>query len=403
MRAMALVLLGVLVVACDNDGLEARVSQLEAELQAMEAKLAGAPGTPGPQGEAGPPGPQGEAGPPGPQGEPGLPGPQGEPGPEGSGIPFETDEDTAPPAPAQPVGTLTFTGNGPGMTLAVHSITFGVGRPLNPTGVSSRPLLAFLDPLVAEVELGRTYTGSFEALARGIPWSRVTFTPATGAAPALASVDFELAFATRIEHLTAPGPNELQLVRLELIFDVLRVTPTAGGAASWSYVSDSGNGTASNTALSFVVGDFSVLPSATPAEAMTIAVEAATPLTGSGGSPVGRPLAEPFVVHGVALGPLTAQALIRVTRGQPWPFLANGAVTLDVVDDATGTRLTTLRLMCRTEVVRLTVATRDGKLMQDLHFASDAVRVTSRDPTGVAPADVGMWSFARNVADVTCR
>ena len=400
MRAMALVLLGVLSVACDRDGLEARVSQLEAERLAMEAKLAGAPGTPGPQGEAGTPGPEGEPGLPGPQGEPGPPGPRGKPGPEGSGIPFETDEDTAPPAPAQPVGTLTFAGNGPGMTLAVHSITFGVERQFSPTGQSSR---ALFDPLVAEVELGRAYTGSFEALTRGIPWDRVTFTPAAGAAPALASVDFELAFATRIEHLTASGPNKLRLVRLELIFDELRVTPTVGGAASWSFLRSDGDGTVSNSALAFVVGDQSVLPSATPAEAMTIAVENSTTLAISGGSSTGKPVAEPFVVHGVALGPLTAQALIRVTRGQPWPFFANGAVMLDVVDDATGTRLTTLRLMCRTEVVRLTVASRDGKLMQDLHFASEAVRVTSRDPAGVGPADVGMWSFSRNVADVTCR
>ncbi len=390
MRAMALGLLGVLAVACDRDGLEARVSQLEAELLAMDAKLAGAPGTPGPQGEPGPPGPQGE---------PGPPGPRGEQGPAGSGIPPDTDEDTAPPAPAQRVGTLTFTGNGPGMTLAVHSITFGAEREVSRT-TPSRP---FFDPLVVEVELGHTYTGSFEALTRGIAWSRVTFTPAIGAAPALASVDFELAFATRIEHLTAPGPNALQLVRLELVFDVLRVTPTAGGAASWSFVSNNGSGTASNAALAFVVGDFGVLPSATPAEAMTIAVETSATLSISGPTTTGKAAAEPFIVHGVALGPLTAQALIRVTQGQPWPVLANGAVTFDVVDDATRTRLTTLRLICRTEVVRLTVATRDGKLMQDLHFASDAVRVTSRDPAGVVPAAAGMWSFSRNVADVTCR
>lgn len=113
--------------------IDARVRELQRQLEATvnrEAGPVGPPGTPGidgqdgldgrdgapgPQGEAGPPGPRGPAGPQGPQGGAGPPGPQGPqgetgpPGPQGPpGEPAPTTTTTEPPA------TTTTTEPGPG-------------------------------------------------------------------------------------------------------------------------------------------------------------------------------------------------------------------------------------------------------------------------------------------------
>ena len=358
--------------------------------------LTGAKGDIGPKGDPGPPGPKGDTGAPGVQGVQGPPGSEGPEGPEGPPTPAPGE------GPTYLLGTLTLSGTSPTVTLKVRSLELTVTRP-SPGGSGGSSPLAVFSGVALTVDLDATHGTLFATIVSAGHWDTATFTPATGAAPGIQSLGFQTAVASKVALL--PAKNDTQVDRAELDFDFasITITPTTGGATSWSQLNNTGTGTLDTSALAFVVGDDGgTLPSARPIRDVTLAIDNPTVLGGSGTAGGGKANLSEIVLTDPPLGAITAQWLLRLGRGTPWPDTSQASATIDIVDSPTAVRVATSELFCAVSASKLSLTTHDGVLHQALSLYAGAMRTTGRDPAGVAAPTTSAWSFILNHSGVGC-